>query len=83
MDGTYLAAGMVLGEGSFHSCGGTRAEAGVGEDLVEVDSGCYRRFKNVYRCESGRCCSLSFLVVNIFNHLTFPCFPFILIITSN
>jgi hypothetical protein len=36
VDGTCLAAGMVVGEGSFCSGGGTRAEVGVGENLAEV-----------------------------------------------
>ena len=39
MDGdvdTCPAVGMVTGEGSFHYGRGTRAEAGVCEDLTEV-----------------------------------------------
>jgi hypothetical protein len=44
MDGVCLAAGTVRGEGSFHGSGKTRVEAGVGEDLVEVDSrGCFKK----------------------------------------
>ena len=36
MDGISLTAGTVAGDGSFHGGGGTRVEAGVGEDLVDV-----------------------------------------------
>ena len=36
MDGKCLAASTVSGEGSFHGGEGTRAEAGVGENLALV-----------------------------------------------
>jgi hypothetical protein len=36
VDGTCFPAGIVAGEGSFQV---VRAEADVGEDLVDVDSG--------------------------------------------
>ena len=36
MNGKCLAVRTVVGERSFHNGGGTRAEAGVDEDLVEV-----------------------------------------------
>ena len=39
MDETGLAAGTVAGKGSFQDGEGTRAEADVGEDLAEADSG--------------------------------------------
>ena len=41
VDGTCLAAGMVAGEGYFQGGEGMRAEAGVGEDLAEVDGGVF------------------------------------------
>ena len=79
MDGTCLAAGTVAGRDPFK---GTRAEVGVGEDLVEVgwsaevdSGGCskeivscgffspdYLHYCDVYRCESGRCCTLPFFL---------------------
>ena len=37
MDGICLAAGTVAGEGSFQGGERTRAEAGIDEDLAEVD----------------------------------------------
>ena len=39
MDGICFAVGTVAGEGSFQGGEGTRVEAGVGDDLAEIDSG--------------------------------------------
>jgi hypothetical protein len=39
VNGAFLAMGTVARKGSFEGGEGTRAEAGVGEDLKEIDSG--------------------------------------------